>query len=223
MTARGPLEGPSDDSRAGATVRSATRLLRNLRQPDQLSCGATTLVAAQLLLDPAYAALINEGRHPVTGHQLSGPREARFRDEVLALHRRVTGPVDVRGHLQPPWPRALGTPPWAVARQLSALGRASRAPLRHRVRPVVFDRTAAYDRILAAVRAARPVPLYVGNRWSPRHVVLCVGETSGELHCYEPGSGRVVVIPRDDFVGNRLGLAGWDRAWLVVLPTRAAA
>lgn len=197
---------------------SAESLLGTLRQPDRLSCGATALVAAHMLLDPAYAALISEGRRPVTGHALSGLRESRFRDEVLALHRRVTGPVDVRGHLQPPWPRALGTPPWAVARQLSALRTTSRPPLPHRTRQVRCDRGAAYDRIVAAVRAARPVPLYVGNRWSPRHVVLCVGETAGVLRCYEPGSGRIIAVPRDAFVGNRLDLAGWDRAWLAVVP-----
>ena len=219
MTSPGAQEGLPGASEDGATSRSATSLLLDLRQPDQLSCGAAALVAAQMLLDPAYAALIHEGRHPVTGHAISGSRRTRFREEALALHRRVTGPVDVRGHLQPPWPRSLGTPPWAVARQLSAMGTTSRPPVRHRVRPALFDRAAAYDRIVAAVRTAHPVPLYVGNRWSPRHVVLCVEEVRGELRCYEPGSGRVVAAPRADFVGNRLALAGWDRAWLVVVPT----
>ena len=79
-----------------------------LRQPDQRSCGAACLVVARMLLDPAYADLAARA----------------FRPEVLGMHGRVTGPVDARGALQVPWPRALGTPPWAVARQLSLDDRA---------------------------------------------------------------------------------------------------
>ena len=168
-------------------------LLRGLRQPDQRSCGAASLVAARMLLDPAYAATVTPDR---------------FRDEVLALHPRVTGPTDARGALQLPWPRALGTPPWAVARQLSAID-ADRAYAAR----LVLGRDPAFDRL---ARAAAPSVLYVGNRWLPRHVVLVVGAAETSLRVYEPSRGRLVDVTRDAFVGARLDLAGWDKPWFTV-------
>ena len=78
-----------------------------LVQPDRVSCGATCLVVARMIEDHAYGEYI--GAAPSVAD--------RFRAEVLAMHRRVTAPAD-GGRLQVPWPRALGTPPWAVARQL---------------------------------------------------------------------------------------------------------
>ena len=75
-----------------------------MRQPDQRSCGATCLVVAAMLADPAYSS----------GLLASG----RFAGEVLTAHRALS-----RTGL--PWPRALGTQPCALAAQLSRLGRAS--------------------------------------------------------------------------------------------------
>src|SRR5262249_53082313 len=72
--------------------------IRGLTQPDQRSCGPSSLVAAHILLDASY-------------------RPASFSTEVLALHRSVTSP-SFAGHAQMPWPQALGTPPWAVARAM---------------------------------------------------------------------------------------------------------
>jgi len=188
-----------------------------LVQPDRRSCGAGVLVVARMLLDSGYAELVATGRHPVTGFVLPGALADRFRHEVLAMHRRVTGPVDAAGRLQLPWPRALGTPPWAVARQLSATGR---PPVRHSVITVGAGRDAVFDRVVAAAAAGRPVPVYVGNRWAPRHVVLVVGVAPGRedrLRCYDPARGRVVEVEREAFVRGRLGLAGWDRPWGAVL------
>ncbi len=162
-----------------------------LRQPDQRSCGAACLVVARMLLDPAYA-------------DLAAPA---FRPEVLGMHGRVTGPVDARGALQVPWPRALGTPPWAVARQLS-----STTAKRYSARLVV-GREAAYDRV---VDSHLPAGLYVGSRWLPRHVVLVVAATAERLTCYEPSRGAAVTVDRDAFVGGRLRATGWDRPWAVV-------
>ena len=63
-----------------------------LRQPDQLSCGASALVVARMLADEVYAERVLP----------------RFGEEVLATHREVVGW----------WPRVLGTPPWALLRHL---------------------------------------------------------------------------------------------------------
>lgn len=172
-----------------------TERLVGLRQPDQRSCGASCLIAARMLVDPAYAATITPDR---------------FRDEVLGLHRRVTRPIDARGALQLPWPRALGTPPWAVARQLSADD-----PRRTYAARLVLGRGQAWARLASA---APPSVIYVGSRWLPRHVVLVVGVTDGVLRCYEPSHGRLVDVNHSAFVEGRLALAGWDRPWLVVAP-----
>ena len=169
--------------------------LVGLVQPDQRSCGAAVLVAAQILRDPSYAA-----RATTSGG---------FRAEVLAMHRRVTSAVDVSGRTQLPWPQALGTPPWAVARQL-----AGTTGVDHDVR-LVLDRGEAYDR---AAERDRPVPVYVGNRWLPRHVVLVTGPADSALRVYDPARGRISTITREAFVSDRLGLSGWDRPWFTILP-----
>ena len=173
-----------------------------LVQPDQRSCGAATLVVARMLLDPGYRAVV---RTPDS-----------FRSEVLAMHRRATSITDGAGRLQVPWPRALGTPPWAVSHQLERV-----TGLDHDVRPLLGDRTAAYERMVAALRSGQPVPVYVGSRWLPRHVVLAVEALDDGWRCYEPASGRLVDVTRRSFVEASLALAGWDRPWFVVLPDTA--
>jgi hypothetical protein len=190
-----------------------------LVQPDERSCGAAVLVVARALLDRGYAELLVSGRHPGTGFVLPGSLADRFRHETLAMHARVTGLVDAAGRLQVPWPRALGTPPWAVARQLSAPGSLPRVD--HRVVPAWPDRGALLNRILAATAEGRPVPVYVGNRWAPRHVVLFLGGSAGRgdgLRCYDPARGWVVDLDRRAFVGGPLGFGRWDRPWFAVLP-----
>ena len=201
-----------------------------LVQPDQRSCGAAALVVARALLDRGYAELLVSGRHPGTGFVLPGSLADRFRHEALAMHARVTGPVDAAGRLQVPWPRALGTPPWAVARQLSATGGSGTSGssaagglsrVGHRVVPAWPDRSALLARIVAATAEGRPVPVYVGNRWAPRHVVLFLGGSAGRgdgLRCYDPARGSVVDLDRTAFVRGRLGLGRWDRPWFAVLP-----
>ena len=201
----------------------AEAFAERLAQPDQRSCGATVLVVARMLVDPGYAELISTGRHPHTGYALPGTVASRFRYEVLGMHERVTGLVDVAGHLQLPWPRALGTPPWAVAHQLSATRCPGRPPVAHHTRPAWTDGDDLFDRIAVATAARRPVAVYVGNLWSPRHVVLFLGEVEGRLRCYEPAAGRLVDVDRQAFAGRRLGLAGWDRPWFVVLPETSPA
>jgi hypothetical protein len=188
---------------------------RTYRQPDRFSCGGAVLVVARMVNDPAYAELVRTGRHPGTGFALPGSTvERRFGDEVLAMHRRTTGPVDVTGALQLPWPPGLGTPPWAVARQMSG---ASGVPgARYDARVVSpFDRRAGLDSIVTATAAGHAVPLYVGTRWTPRHVVLVLGE---DLRTYDPSVGRRVRMEPDDFVRGRLEIAGWSRPWFSVLP-----
>lgn len=175
-------------------MAEAERLV-GLRQPDARSCAPACLVAARMLYDPAYAA---------------GVSAANFRAEVLELHRQVTGPVDARGALQLPWPRALGTPPWAVAHQLSAFD----AERTYTARPAV-SRANAFDRLATA---DAPSALYVGSRRLPRHVVLVVSAGDDWLRVYEPSGGRLADVTREAFVGAALSLAGWRKPWFTVTP-----
>ncbi|WP_028653272.1 hypothetical protein [Nocardioides halotolerans] len=173
-------------------------VIRGLTQPDQRSCGPSSLVAARLLLDPAYAATQNP-------HAFAGA--------VLDLHRRLTG-ARAFGRVQLPWPRALGTPPWAVARAMS-----SYAGVRYRTRILRWgSRVSELAELRAAVAEGRPCPLYVGDA-VPRHVVLVVAPAEGGLRVYNPGRGSVDVMSEEAFTTGRLTTFGrWTRPWFAVLP-----
>lgn len=143
----------------------------DLKQPDQRSCGAASMVvAAGPPFDPAT-----------------------FGRTVLETHRRLTS-WRLRGRLQLAWPRAIGTPPWALARELTALTGA-----RHRTRVV---------RWRGVVRPEAGA-LFVGDRWLPRHVMLVLDDG----RCYDPASGRV---------GPAMTSGRWRVAWLVVDPVTPA-
>lgn len=167
-----------------------------LRQPDQRSCGAACLVVARMVLDDGYA-------------QLTVPE---FGTEVLATHRALTGTSGPTGGAQIPWPRALGTPPWALARRMAFTG----VPVRWR--PARLSPRPAYDRLLADVRTGLPVPIYVGSAWLPRHVVLALAadEEAGTIEVYDPACGRLTEITATAFGGRRLGPSGWDVPWFVL-------
>jgi hypothetical protein len=177
-----------------------------MRQPDRRSCGPSTLVAAQMLLDPSYADAVRAGG------------EDRFGADVLSTHRRATAIV-AAGRLQLPWLRALGTPPWAVARELSGLSGPGRPASRYRWRFALLQPTAAFGRAAAAVEAGRPVALYVGNRWLPRHVVLAVARaTEDALWVYDPARGARVQVTRAAVLSRSLTFGRWDRLWFEVSP-----
>lgn len=178
---------------------AANRVLRlRLRQPDQRSCGAAVLVMAEVLAHEAYAGWLADGGID------------RFDAEVLAMHRRTTGPIDAAGRIQAPWTRLLGTPPWAVSRQLAA-----RRGRPHRTRPVLpWSRRRALDQIRAA--AARDVvPLFIGSGL-PRHVVLVLDD---DLTTYDPASGRAHAIDADGLAAGRMADLAWPVPWFWVGPT----
>ena len=168
--------------------------LRGLSQPDQRSCGPSSLVAAHMLLDQAYAATMNPHA---------------FASEVLTLHRRVTSAAGSRL----PWPRALGTPPWAVA---SAMSDFAGVPYSSIAVPL-HDRAGLFARLKMAV-ATRPAPLYVGD-WIPRHVVLAVSPTDDGVLVYNPARGTIGEMLATDFAAGKLTTFGrWVKPWFVVLP-----
>ncbi|HWJ80660.1 MAG TPA: hypothetical protein VNS55_00380 [Nocardioides sp.] len=164
-----------------------------LRQPDRVSCGPTTVVAARMLLDPAW-------------------RPADVPAEVLAAHRALTGLTGPTGRTQLPWPTALGTPPWAIAGVLSDLtGARVRSSLARWRAP------AAYDDLLQRV-AQRPVAVYIGSTWLPRHVVLAfdAAPDGSSVRVLDPARGRLVDVAADRWRTQQVDVAGWSALWFVV-------
>ncbi|MBF4768055.1 hypothetical protein ISU10_09775 [Nocardioides agariphilus] len=188
-------------------------------QPDARSCGAASMVVARFLGDPAY-------RSQLEGGSLTSPRTVagdgalheRFRSETLAMHQRITGLADTSGRAQIPWPRKFGTPPWAVARQLSATPGADGTTTAYSWHLARTSPSAGFERLLDATRADRVAAIFIGSTWIPRHVVLVVGATGATLSVYDPARGQVDSLDKVSFTGSHIGIAGWDVGWLVVTP-----
>ena len=192
-----------------------------LVQPDATTCGSSVLVVSHMLNDASYAAFLVNGANPATGQQEPGTVRDRFTEQTLAMHRLTSGMRDSGGGLQLPWPSALGTRPWAVAREMT--NRTGRKGVRYTARPVLptsASRGAAFDRLVTLAREGLATPLYVGNRWSPRHVVLVLPADEGDdaVLIYDPASGRRYPIGRAAFVRADLDVAGWSTPWVVVAP-----
>jgi len=189
-------------------------------QPDQRSCGAASMVVARFLGDPDYRRLLEGGtlQNPRTVAGDAALRE-RFRTETLAMHQRITSLADASGKPQIPWPRTFGTPPWAVAGQLSATRAADGTLAPYEWHVARTSLPAAYQRLLDAAHAGRVSAVFIGTTWLPRHVVLVVEATArGTVHVYDPAHGQMSELDRFAFLGNRIDIAGWDVAWFVVTP-----
>jgi len=170
-----------------------------LRQPDEVSCGATAAVVARMLRDPEYAA------------------EAlpRFGEEVLRTHRGFARPVSAGGRLQRPWPRRLGTAYWSLCawlRDVEGVG--------YVLRDAWFRPARAFARLHRAAASGRLAVLYVGTTLLARHVTLVVGVRGDDLEVFNPATGRLHLVTRADFNARRLApsLGVWPRPWTVVVP-----
>ncbi len=152
---------------------------------------------ARRLVHPRYAGLVRD--------------QATFGHEASTLHRRVTSLSDTAGGWQLPWPRALGTPPWAVARELRLLTGVPYAVHQVRLPRRVWT-------LLQDAAPARPAAVFVGDRFLPRHVVLVTGVEGEQARTYEPASGLDLTVGRQRWEQGDLGLAGWGRPWFVVSP-----
>lgn len=216
--ARRSWSGRPAVSTAAALTGSRSRLRDGWVQPDRTTCGPSCLVVARALGDASYADWLETGEVPGRPRDPRTP-ERRFADEVLATHRRTNRWSDASGALRWAWPRRLGTTPWALARELTATGGTTCPGTGHRVRTVSPRRRGeAYAVVARAVGHGHAIPLYVGNRLLPRHVVLVVAADEQGLLAYDPSSGRRVRLPREDFVRGALRLAGWSEPWFAVLP-----
>jgi hypothetical protein len=201
----GPATFLSDD---GAALR--------LRQLSDTTCGPTCAVVLRVLLDPAYALWLTTGDHLEPERSGDGlPFEQRFRSQQEAVHeamtRRAIGPV--------PWPKAFGSPPWALAGFLNRFTGLTGGQFGWV--PVDSDNPVQVGRCLAAVlrgvSAGVPVPVYIG-RHVDRHVVLAIGAQPDAVVVYDPAAGAIVEVPLSDWAAGQVGIAGWDRLESVVVP-----
>lgn len=191
-------------------------------QQTSTTCGSASLTVARMLANPAFAQWIRDGiRKDAQGGDRpdDGTEAQRFAAYEQVVAARTNALLGAGSRLQLPWPRALGTPPWGASNELE-LGAADPAAdfavawFRHRGR-AGLER--AYAALRSRVRPGSPALLYVGNSWTPRHVVLVMPPTGEqELDVYEPSVGRVVDLPRRAFVERRLAIAGWDVPWAAV-------
>jgi hypothetical protein len=182
-----------------------------LRQPDPTTCGSSSLVVAQMIIDPRYARRVLDGPKVPLIPQTT---QERFAEAALQMHERTNALTDADAALQIPWPKALGTLPWAAARQLNIdLPNADYHVLL--IDPAQMAK--AFTQISTAVQRGFPVPLYVGDSVSPRHVVLAI-TCEQDLTIYEPSRGELRDITALSFTGSALDVAGWDQPWLAVLP-----
>jgi hypothetical protein len=187
-------------------------------QPDQTTCGSSSLVMAKMINTPDYGSTILQPGND--GAVDPDAVKQRFDQAVLAMHVVTGGWKDSAGNWQLPWPTQLGTAPWAVARQMAATGGSGVTGTgyqSHLVNPL--DPGASYVAITTAVDAGQCVPLFIGNDLMARHVVLVTGHTDdGGLSIYDPSCGLWVTASRDGYVGNNLDIAGWGQPWFTILP-----
>ncbi|WP_277500177.1 MULTISPECIES: hypothetical protein [unclassified Nocardioides] len=194
------------DSRPPAARSSLGAALELFRQPDGTTCGSCCLVAAHLHHSPAYAAA-------VLGDADLLPR---LHAEALAV-QRVTAGARLAGETQVPWPTRLGTAPWALARHLRLVS--GRPGTTYAWTPRGDD---FWERMTAALDAGHPVPLYVGTRLLPRHVVLVLDAADDHLVAYQPGRGGTVRVTRGEVTRSEARALGWPHVWGGVLPTLTA-
>lgn len=161
-----------------------------LRQPDRLSCGAASVVAARTLL--------------------TAWRPENVEAEILSEHALLTSSRSPRDRFQMPWPRRLGTPPWAVTNALRALTGEHIATVITRNRPAI-----GYE-VLREQVARRPVAVYLGSRWLPRHVVLAVRPVLDGIEVFDPAAGALVTVAAARWTEHRVDVAGWSHSWFVI-------
>lgn len=193
-------------------------LASGLVQPDQTTCGSSVLVVAHAFSDASYAAFLVNGPEAVAGGEPSGTVQDRFKQAALAMHKLTSGIKPASGGVQLPWPSALGTQPWSLAREMTTLTGKT-----YQVQSIwPGQRSKAFSKVSSLARAGKLVPLFVGSRWVPRHVVLVLPDQdlpSDRVMLYDPASGRRYPITGGDFAAGRLDVAGWQVPWAVVVPS----
>lgn len=191
-------------------------------QQSPVTCGSACLTVARMLIDPLFAQWIQTGEPQLPGAPRGSTPGERFAGYERVVMGRTNGLSWRSGRLNLPWPHLLGTPPWGARAELE-FG-AARRGTRYTVELLRTDSEeslrSGYDRLVEVVAEGEPGLLYVGSATLPRHVVLILpGDGDRIVDVYEPSSGQVRVLRRDEVIQHRLGIAGWDVAWMAVQPT----
>lgn len=191
-------------------------------QQSPVTCGSACLTVARMLVDPVFASWVRTGTPRPPGTPAGADERERFAAYERVVMARTNGVLAGGRRPNLPWPRALGTPPWGAKAELE-LG-AARPGTRYAV-DVLRQRdsgglSADFARLADVVSEGAPALLYVGNRLLPRHVVLVIpGGGNRVLATYDPASGAVAPLRRDELVQRRLGRSGWDVPWVLVQPS----
>lgn len=178
-------------------------------QTDQRTCGIAALAAFVARNDA------DNGANFLRYCSASSGDVARLQGD---LHR-------IASWVGMPWPRALGTSPWALATL------ATRAT-RRTYRMVAWNASGA-EVVREAWAAGFDVMMYTGQQVVPRHVVLLLGRGSAQAcpahkeaaSVFEPASGQIFEISPEELTAKRWsGKAGkahwgwWTRPLMAVVP-----
>ena len=92
-----------------------------LTQTDATTCGPTCLLAARLLLAPGECQAVTGELAQEMAASEPG-REGKHLMSLLSRHQlRIQRAMNVHGLGVLPWPKALGSTPWSVARQMTEI------------------------------------------------------------------------------------------------------
>ncbi|HOA58895.1 MAG TPA: hypothetical protein PKI09_12985 [Dermatophilaceae bacterium] len=199
------------------------RLVVGAPAPQQLdgrTCGPTALTTARMLRDPALADWVRTGaKHGRAFPDGPTPQERLAAYHAL-VHARTNALVGPGGRLQVPWPRALGTTPWGVCRELES----GAADPGARYRIVTVRRVGEarlielVERLAGHLRPGRPGVLFVGSATLPRHVALLVPGPDGSVLVHDPSAGSVSELDVTALADERITVAGWTHPWFLVGP-----
>lgn len=229
VVAPGPGVGPwtarvfwAKDDRVSAPLgRTASGPDRFPSQQSPVTCGAACLTVARMLVDPVLHAWIDSGAGPAPAGCSGGDLESRFGSYERVVHARTNAVHPRTASWQPPWPRALGTPPWGAIRELEH--GAALPGIAYGVRLLRWHEARAEAELLGArVRPGAPTLLFLGDTTLPRHIVLVhEAEHGAGPHVYDPAYGRVTRYAADTVTRRLRNPSGWDRVWLTVHPVAA--
>ena len=140
-----------------------------LTQTDATTCGPTCLLAARLLLAPGECQAVTGELAQEMAASEPG-REGKHLMSLLSRHQlRIQRAMNVHGLGALPWPKALGSTPWSVARQMTEIAEACALCCSRRRYTVrwVSDHGPAWGREIAVIRevlaGGLPVILVTGG------------------------------------------------------------
>lgn len=190
------------------------------QQVDGRTCGPTALTTARMLRDPALAHWVRTGDKQGRAFPDATTAQARFAAYLDLVHARTNALVGPGGRLQIPWPRALGTTPWGVCRELESgaatPGARYRSVVVRRADPNLLARLVTH--LAGHLRPGRPGALFVGSATLPRHVALLVPGPGDAVLVHDPGSGSVSELDAAALADHRTTVAGWTHPWVLIGP-----